>query len=298
MNSTSTTLDWNHVRAFLATAEHGSLSAAARKLGQTQPTLSRQVAALESRLGILLFERVGRRLQMTKGGRELLAQTRIMGDAADRLALAALGQSQSISGEISITASDVFSAFLLPPVLHRLRGLAPHLKIDVVADNDIRDILKREADIAIRHSRPTQPDLIARLVRQATAHFYASSGYLKLHGRPKTLADMSEHDFVSIVSPQQMLDFMLPLGLPLDEGNFPIGSQNGIVAWELVKQGFGIMIMADEVAALTTGIERVLPQMEPVEFPVWLVTHRELHTSRRIRLVFDLLAEAMGQSAA
>jgi len=298
MNSTSTTLDWNHVRAFLATAEHGSLSAAARKLGQTQPTLSRQVAALESRLGILLFERVGRRLQMTKGGRELLAQTRIMGDAADRLALAALGQSQSISGEISITASDVFSAFLLPPVLHRLRGLAPHLKINVVADNDIRDILKREADIAIRHSRPTQPELIARLVRQATAHFYASSGYLKLHGRPKTLADMSEHDFVSIVSPQQMLDFMLPLGLPLDEGNFPIGSQNGIVAWELVKQGFGIMIMADEVAALTTGIERVLPQMEPVEFPVWLVTHRELHTSRRIRLVFDLLAEAMGQSAA
>ena len=298
MNSTSTTLDWNHVRAFLATAEHGSLSAAARKLGQTQPTLSRQVAALESRLGILLFERVGRRLQMTKGGRELLAQTRIMGDAADRLALAALGQSQSISGEISITASDVFSAFLLPPVLHRLRGLAPHLKINVVADNDIRDILKREADIAIRHSRPTQPDLIARLVRQATAHFYASSGYLKLHGRPKTLADMGEHDFVSIGSPQQMLDFMLPLGLPLDESNFPIGSQNGIVAWELVKQGFGIMIMADEVAALTTGIEQVLPQMEPVEFPVWLVTHRELHTSRRIRLVFDLLAEAMGRSAA
>jgi DNA-binding transcriptional LysR family regulator len=298
MNSTSTTLDWNHVRAFLATAEHGSLSAAARKLGQTQPTLSRQVAALESRLGILLFERVGRRLELTKGGRELLAQTRIMGDAADRLALAALGQSQSISGEISITASDVFSAFLLPPVLHRLRGLAPNLKINVVADNDIRDILKREADIAIRHSRPTQPDLIARLVRQATAHFYASSGYLKLRGRPKTLADMSGHDFVSIDSPRQMLDFMLALGLPLDESNFPIGSQNGIVAWELVKQGFGIMIMADEVAALTPGIERILPQMEPVEFPIWLVTHRELHTSRRIRLVFDLLAEAMGQSAA
>ncbi len=296
MNSLSPTLDWNHIRAFLATAEHGTLSAAARKLGQTQPTLSRQVAALESRLGILLFERVGRRLELTSGGRELLAQTRIMGDAADRLALAALGQSQSISGEISITASDVFSAFLLPPVLHRLRGLAPHLKINVVADNDIRDILKREADIAIRHSRPTQADLIARLVRQATAHFYASSGYLKLHGRPKTLADMSRHDFVSIDSPRRMLDFMLPLGLPLDESNFLIGSQNGIVAWELVKQGFGIMIMADEVAALTPRIERVLPQMQPVEFPIWLVTHRELHTSRRIRLVFDLLAEAIGHS--
>lgn len=293
MSNISSPPDWNHIRAFLTTAEQGSLSAAARKLGQTQPTLSRQVAALENRLGIMLFERVGRRLELTQGGRELLAQTRIMGDAADRLALTALGQSQSISGEISITASDIFSAFLLPPVLLRLRSLAPQLKINVVADNDIRDILKREADIAIRHSRPTQPDLIARLVRQATAHFYASRSYLKARGVPKTIADLAKHDFVSIGKTERILEFLLPLGLPLDETNFSIGTQNGIVGWELVKQGFGIVIMSDEVAALTPGIERVLPKMDPVEFPVWLVTHRELHTSRRIRLVFDLLAEAM-----
>jgi len=293
MTNISSPPDWNHIRAFLITAEQGSLSAAARKLGQTQPTLSRQVAALENRLGIMLFERVGRRLELTQGGRELLAQTRIMGDAADRLALTALGQSQSISGEISITASDIFSAFLLPPVLLRLRSLAPQLKINVVADNDIRDILKREADIAIRHSRPTQPDLIARLVRQATAHFYASRSYLKARGVPKTIADLAKHDFVSIGKTERILEFLLPLGLPLDETNFSIGTQNGLVGWELVKQGFGIVIMSDEVAALTPGIERVLPKMDPVEFPVWLVTHRELHTSRRIRLVFDLLAEAM-----
>ena len=293
MTNISSPPDWNHIRAFLITAEQGSLSAAARKLGQTQPTLSRQVAALENRLGIMLFERVGRRLELTQGGRELLAQTRIMGDAADRLALTALGQSQSISGEISITASDIFSAFLLPPVLLRLRSLAPQLKINVVADNDIRDILKREADIAIRHSRPTQPDLIARLVRQATAHFYASRSYLKARGVPKTIADLAKHDFVSIGKTERILEFLLPLGLPLDETNFSIGTQNGLVGWELVKQGFGIVIMSDEVAALTPGIERVLPKMDPIEFPVWLVTHRELHTSRRIRLVFDLLAEAM-----
>lgn len=294
MDSLSPPIDWNQIRAFLTTAEEGSFSAAAPKLGLTQPTLSRQVAALETRLGILLFERVGRRLELTTGGRKLLEQTRIMGGAAEQFALTATGQSQSISGKISITASDIYSAFLLPPILQRLSTLAPDLKIEIVADNNIRDIMRREADIAIRHVRPTQPELIARLVRQGTAHLYASTGYLKARGRPKSLADLAKHDFISLGDIDQILEFMRPLGILLDENNFPIGTQNGIVGWELVKQGFGMVFMPAEIAALTPNVERVLPQMDPVEFPIWLVTHRELHTSRRIRLVFDLLAEAMG----
>ena len=293
MNTTQNPVDWNLIRAFLTTAEEGSLSAAARKLHLTQPTLSRQVAALEQNLGILLFERVGRRLELTQGGRELLDHSRTMGTAADRISLAALGQSQSISGEIRITASDIYSAILLPPILHRLRVLAPALKINVIADNDIRDILRREADIAIRHVRPEQPDLIARLARQATASLYASTGYLDTRGRPETLADLANHDFISFGNDAEMLEFFLPLGMPLKLQNFTISSQSGIVSWELAKQGFGIIMMPDDVAETVSGIERVLPKMAAVEFPIWLVTHRELHTSRRIRLVFDLLVEAM-----
>ncbi|WP_263739337.1 LysR family transcriptional regulator [Albidovulum litorale] len=287
--------DWNHIRAFLATAEEGSLSAAARVLGLTQPTLGRQVSALENDLGILLFERVGRALQLTEAGRDLLGHVRAMGAAADRVALAASGQSQSIEGKVRITASEGLSAYILPAALKRLREVAPRLEIDIVAANDIRDLMRREADIAIRHVRPEQPDLIARLVREAKAYFYASGSYLSERGRPKTPADLARHDFIGFGDNRQMLDYLVPLGLPLTEANFRIGSANGIVAWELARQGFGIAPMWDELARLNPEMERILPELPPITFPIWLTTHRELHTSRRIRLVFDHLAGFLSQ---
>ncbi|MEP2532995.1 LysR family transcriptional regulator [Shimia sp.] len=296
MDTSPAPFDWNHIRAFLATAEEGSLSAAARKLGLTQPTLGRQVAALEEDLGLLLFERVGRTLALTSAGAELLDHVRSMGAAADRVALVAMGQSQSIEGRVAITASDVYSAFLLPPALRELRIRAPRLTVDVVAANDIRDLMRREADIAIRHVRPEQPDLIARMVREATAHFYATPAYLDRAGRPETVSDLIRHDFVSFGDTQRMLDYLEPLGIHLTHDNFRVGSQSGLVAWELVLQGFGIAPMSDDVAANTLGLERVLPDLDPVVFPIWLTTHRELHTSARIRLVFDILADHLSKT--
>ncbi|UWQ37929.1 LysR family transcriptional regulator [Leisingera aquaemixtae] len=283
--------DWNHIRAFLATAETGSLSAAARQLGLTQPTLSRQVAALEAELGVLLFERLGRALALTKAGHELLSHSRKMGEAAHGLALAATGQAQSIEGTVRITASDVMSAHVLPPVLHQLRQRAPKLTIDVVAANDIRDLMRREADIAIRHVRPDQPELIARLVQEATGHFYAAKSYLNRRGRPASFAELGTHDFVGFGDTERMIGYLDPMGIPVTAENFRIGSNSGLVAWELVRQGFGITPMSDEVAAAAPEVERLLPGSDAITFPVWLTTHRELHTSRRIRLVFDLLAD-------
>ncbi|MGR3635778.1 MAG: LysR family transcriptional regulator [Shimia sp.] len=287
--------DWNHIRAFLATAEDGSLSAAARRLGLTQPTLGRQVSALEADLGVLLFERIGRSLRLTDAGAELLGHVRAMGEAADRVSLAATGQNQTIEGRVAITASDVYSAYLLPPILTRLRSVAPKLIIDVVAGDDIRDIMRREADIAIRHVRPEQPDLIARLIRDARGHFYASPDYLDRRGRPKTVDDLKTHDFIGFSDNERMLEYLQPMGFPITNDNFRAGSASGLVAWELCRQGFGIAPMAEEVAAKTQGVERILPDLDPITFPIWLTTHRELHTSRKIRLVFDVLAEALAK---
>lgn len=285
------TPDWTHIRAFLATAESGSLSAAARQLGLTQPTLSRQVAALEADLEVLLFERLGRSLSLTDAGRELLPHARKMLEGASGLSLAASAQAESIEGTIRITASDVMSAFALPPVLRQLRQQAPRLTIDVVAANDIRDLMRREADIAIRHVRPEQPELIARLVQNAAAHLYASSDYLDRRGRPSSLLELAGHEFLSFGEPERMIEFFEPLGLRLGTESFRLGSQSGVVTWELARQGFGICPMAEDVAEATPGMERAFPEMEPIIYPVWLTTHRELHTSRRIRLAFDLLAE-------
>ncbi|MEK0162643.1 LysR family transcriptional regulator [Phaeobacter sp. A36a-5a] len=289
-------LDWNHIRAFLATAETGSLSAGARKLGLTQPTLSRQVAALEADLGVMLFERPGRRLALTSAGQDLLDHSRRMGAAAEGLSLAASASAQTIEGTIRITASDVVSAYVLPPVLRQIRQRAPRLTIDVVAANDIRDLMRREADIAIRHVRPDQPELIARLVGEARAHFYAAPSYLERRGRPASTKELADHDFVGFADVDRSIDFLAPLGIHLAPENFRIKSSSGLTAWELVKQGFGICPMMEDVAEPTPGIERLLPRLDPIVFPIWLTTHRELHTSRRIRLVFDILADFLAQN--
>ncbi|WP_422364877.1 LysR family transcriptional regulator [Pelagibius sp.] len=293
MNWQAVSFDWNQARAFLATAEEGSLSAAARALGLTQPTLGRQVAALEENLGVVLFERLGRSLSLTEPGLELLDHVRAMGDAAGQLSLAASGQSQTIEGQVCITASDLASALRLPPILERLRKVAPGIEVEVVASNAVRDLRRREADIAIRHVRPEQPDLIAKLVQETSARFYASAAYIEKHGRPASARALSEADFIGFEDPERMLPVLNALGLSLTRRNFKIVSANGVVVWEMVKQGLGIGVMTREIAALTPGIECVVPELDPIPVPVWLVTHRELHTSRRIRLVFDFLAEAL-----
>lgn len=291
MNWQSVSFDWNQARAFLATVEEGSLSAGARALGVTQPTLGRQVAALEAALDVVLFERVGKSLVLTPSGLELADHVRAMFEAASRISLTASGQSQAIDGKVRITASDIFSALLLPPAMAELRARAPLVEFEIVAANDIRDLQSREADIAIRHVRPEQPDLIAKLVAEASAHFYAATSYLEHSGRPASIADMKAHDFIGFGDTSRLIEMLNPFGLELTEENFHIGSESGLVAWEMAKSGLGVIVMSDDVAALSPHMERVLPQMAPFTFPVWLTVHRELHTSRRIRLVFDFLAE-------
>src|SRR3954447_21314158 len=165
MDWRSVRFDWNRARAFLITAEEGSLSAAARALGLTQPTLGRQVDALEAELGVVLFERVGRGLTLTAGGLDLLEHVRAMAEAADRFALVASGQSQTLEGAVCITASEVISAFLLPPVLAQIRKKHPGIEIKLVATNEVRDLRRREADIAIRSGRPTDENLVTTRLR-------------------------------------------------------------------------------------------------------------------------------------
>lgn len=285
--------DWNQARAFLVTAEQGSFSAAARAIGLTQPTLGRQVAALEASLGVTLFERVGRSLSLTEAGLGLLSHVKAMGEAAGQISLAASGQSQAIEGMVVITASDLLSAYQLPPILDELRDLAPGISIEVVASNEIRDLKRREADIAIRHVRPDQPDLIARQMPGTSGHFYASPAYLERHGRPETVDDLADAVFVGFGDVTSYLNAIRPAGLPITRENIKYASNSGIVAWEMVKQGLGMSIMTHELAAITPEVEQVLPDFPALPVPVWLVTHRELRTSRRIRVVFDLLGDAL-----
>ncbi len=287
-------LDWNQLKAFLETAETGSLSAAARKLGLTQPTLSRQVAAIESQLAVTLFERVGKTMVLTGTGLALLEHARVMGAAAEDLQMAATGQSQAVDGVVCISASEAVAAYLLPGVLLRPRQQAPGIVIDVVASDALSDLRRREADIAIRHVRPDQPDLIGRWIREARASFYASKAWVARHGHPCTAKEAARHGFVGMDRSGRYLEYLRQHGLPLDTANFVCYAENTSSNWSLVRQGLGIGAMMDDIARDMPDVVRVLDDVAPVLFPIWLVTHRELRTARRIRLVFDMLADALG----
>ncbi|MGJ8588431.1 MAG: LysR family transcriptional regulator [Yoonia sp.] len=285
--------DWNKARAFLVTAEEGSLSAAARALGMAQPTLGRQVDGLEQELGIVLFERVGRGLTLTPSGLELLEHVREMGKAAGRVSLTAMGQSQALEGTISISASETYAAVLLPPIVAKLRIAEPGIHVEIVVSNHASDLLRREADIAIRNFRPTEPDLIAKKIGMADAVLYAAPSYVARLGHPKTPYDLRHADFVNMDRSGMMLKALNGLGLGLTEANFPLLTENYIVMWELVKQGAAIGVLDAYIGDADPDVVRVLPDLEPIKFPIWLVAHRELTTSRRIRRVYDYLIEEL-----
>ncbi|MEL7448438.1 MAG: LysR family transcriptional regulator [Pseudomonadota bacterium] len=291
MNWQAVAFDWNQVRAFLATAEEGSLSAAARALQLTQPTLSRQVAGLEDSLGVTLFERAHRSMELTESGLALLEHVRAMGEAATRVSLAATGRSELIDGHVSLTTTEGFAMRHIPAIVERVRNKAPGIELEIITANESLDLIRREADIAVRHARPEHGDLVTKLIGETTGHFYAAKSYLDRAGRPAKAADLADHDFIGFESATTLLEMFNGMGIPVTRDNFKVYTASGIIILKLMEHGLGVSVMTDDVASDWPGLERVLPDLPPIPVPVWLVTHRELHTSRRIRLVFDTIAE-------
>lgn len=272
------------------TAEEGSLSAAARALGMTQPTLGRQVAALEEELGIALFERVGRGIELTPSGLALVEHVRAMGEAANRVSLTASGKSDTLEGNICISATEATAAYLLPPIIHKLRQQEPGIDIELIATNTASDLIRREADIAIRGFRPTQPDLIAKKVCDTQAYLYATPGYLMRLGNPGSPQAFRHAEFLGFNKSNEYLNGLKERGFELSLRNFRVKTENHLVHWALVKQGLGIGAMSAQIGDAEPMVQRILPNIEPFLFETWLVAHRELRTSRRVRVVFDFLA--------
>lgn len=290
MDWQSITFDWNRARAFLVTAEEGSLAAAARSLGMTQPTLGRQVAALEREIGFDLFSRRGRGLELTPNGIKLLEHVRLMGDAANQFALSVSGKSDVIEGDVSITATELLSTFMLPPKIKILREMEPGIEIEINSTNEERDLNRREADIAIRSFRPTQPELIAKRLCNVQGHLYAAKSYLRQLGNPQSIAELNKANFIDTEKPGRLMTLLNSQGFNLTKDNFPVISNSHIVQWELVKQGVAISATTEEIGDNEPLVERVVISDLPlITMDLWLVTHNELRTNRRIRRVFDFL---------
>jgi len=293
MNTSYDRLNWNYIKAFLATAEFGSLSAAAKALKTSQPTVGRQITALEADLKIALFERSGREPELTPSGIELLKYVEEMRDAANRFAVVAAGRSETIKGPVAITATEVSAAYMLPPMIRKLQRAEPEIEVELIAENSTGDLKRREADIALRGYRPTQDELISKRVHQGSAGLYASHTYIDELGGLSHSSDLSAANFIAFGQESVYIPALTSVGAVVDISQFSLYSGNHLVQWELVKQGLGIGIMANEVGEHETTVQRILPSKLAFPYELWLTSHRELRTSLRIRRVYDFLSEEL-----
>jgi len=297
MNWNSVNFDWNRTRAFLVTAEEGTLSAAAKALDMTQPTLSRQVAALEKELGITLFERVGQRLVLTDSGAELLEHARSMSHAAMLFSLSATGQSQQIEGSVVISAGELDAVFRLPKIIAGLRKEEPGIEIEVIVTNETSDLKRREADIAIRNFHPTQNDLIAKKLGEENISLYGTRDYTE--GLPQ-ISDFSELTDIQIIGfdrSNSVADLLNQQGWQLSKQNFQVITSFQPMQLALCKEGLGLIFFPEDLAHKDPDLVRAFEHLETVlQLPTWLVCHQELRTSLRVRRVFDFIANELRQS--
>jgi DNA-binding transcriptional LysR family regulator len=283
-------LDWTLTRSFLAVAESGSLSAAARLLNLSQPTLGRHIAELEEALDLTLFHRRARGLVPTGAAKALLPHARAMRDAAAGMSLAAAGKSESLAGTVRITASRVVSHHLLPQMLATLRRAEPEIQIELVPSDDTENLLFREADIAVRMYRPTQLDVITSHLCDMPIGLYAAQSYLEIHPAPDSLDALMAHDFVGFDKSDLMLRLMRGLGFEAKREDFPLRCDDQIVYWNLVRAGLGIGGMQTLIADADPAVTRIARFVPLPPLPVWLTAPQALRHSPRIRRVFDHLS--------
>ncbi len=287
--------DWNLVKSFLAVARAGSLSGAARATGISQPTMGRYIGELELQLKVTLFERERRGMTMTASGRELFEKAIGLEREAASFSLAATGRSSELGGTIRIAASEIVAHFVLPPIIADLKSAEPALEIELVSSNEVQNLLIRDADIAVRMVEPAQAELVVRKVNELSIGCYAATAYLERAGRPSTTEDLLEHVIIGYDRTDLLINGIRELGYDVDRHTFAIRTDAQVVHSRLVAAAAGVGFIPDFVAGQISGIERVLPQLPTGSIPMWLVAHRELRTSRRVRRAYDFLAERLGK---
>ena len=285
--------DWSLIRSFLAALDHGSLLGAARALGSTQPTLGRHIAELESQLGVVLFERTGRGLLPTEMATRLADSARAMEGSADQLVRSVSGAQAGISGTVRITASQPVACFVMPPVLAQMRTALPEVQVELVASNQMSNLLRREADIALRMVQPEQASLVAKRIAKVTLGAYAHRDYLRRRGTPRQIADLLTHELIGNDRDETILRAFAGFGHPVGREAFAFRSDDLIAYWEAVRAGLGVGFLADYLARTDNQLVPLLPMLKIPPIPIWLTVHREIRTSPRIRAVYDFLAAAI-----
>lgn len=281
--------DWNLVRSFVAVGETGTLSAAARQLRSSQPTVGRHIDELETALGQKLFLRGRRGYELTEQGAALMARGQAAATEMDALARQAAGADRHMAGPVRIAASEVMSAFVLPEILARLAAEEPLIEIELVASDRVENLLRRDADIALRMVRPAQKELVAKKIADIPLTFAASSSYLDRKGRPQSLADLTGHDLIGFDRSDAIVKGFAAMGLTLGASAFRLRTDNQIVYFNALCAGMGIGLAQAQLVARTPALEAFLPDVPLPSLPLWIAMHRDVKASPRIRRVADAL---------
>ena len=295
MDSQNQTPDWEFVQSFLAVAETGSLSAAASRLGQSQPTVGRHIKALEEAWRAELFHRHARGLRLTETGETLLPMAQTMRDAMYQMTLRANGQSQEVSGVVRITASDVSSHYVLPPIIARIRAAEPAIQIVLVATDATENLLFREADIAVRMYRPQQLDVITQHICDVPVAIFAAKSYLDQRGRPHSPEDLLNYDLVGYDTDELIVRSMRDMGWHVQAEDFAVRCDTQSANWELVRAGCGVGFTQRSVGVADSAVEEIELGLPMPSLPVWLTAHESLRRTPRVSRIWDLLRAELAQ---
>ena len=296
MEKNSQPLDWSLVQSFLAVAETGSLSAAARVLGLSQPTLGRHIKTLEQDLNADLFHRHARGLQLTASGHALLPMAQTIAEQMNAISVTVAGQSQSLEGTVRITASVFASHHVLPPILTNIRAREPTIQLELVPTDSSENLLFRAADIAVRMYRPTQLDIVTRHITDLPLGVFAAHSYLARAGRPQTAEDLWEHELVGYDENELILRTVRALGWSATREDFATRCDNQSAYWELVRAGCGIGFSQRAVGRADPLVEELELGIDIPPLPVWLAAHENLRQVPRIARVWELLAEGLQEA--
>lgn len=285
--------DWNNLRAFLAVARTGRLTAAAARMGADHATVSRRIAALEHGLRARLFDRSPTGYALTAHGEKLMPTA----EAMESLAVAAqaeVGESDlAVTGAVRIGAPEGFGSYFLAPRMADLADRHPELEIQLVAIPGIVSLSKREADIAVTLSPPREGRLLTRKLTDYRLSLYGAPAYLDARPPIRTRADMGEHRFIGYIEDLLYAPELDYMQAPDVEIHVRLKSSNLIAQLQATLAGAGLCVLPDFIAATEPGLVKVLPDLVGLTRSLWLVTHQDLKALARIRTVTDFMVEAV-----
>jgi DNA-binding transcriptional LysR family regulator len=284
---------WDLIHTFDAVAKTGSLLAASRQLGLSQPTVGRHIDMLEDALNVSLFLRSREGMALTDAGANLVATSDEMVRTANAFQRQASGQDKEVSGVVRLSVNDILGVYVLPSVLRDFMDMHPDIEVELDISNAAANLLARDADIALRMFRPVQNDLVVRKVAEIPVGFYAHQSYLARFGQPSGLADLLTHRFIGFDRETFHIDAAKALGLTLKPTDFAFRCDNIPAQIEAVRAGTGIGIIHQGLAEKFADVDQLLADIMLPSIELWIACHSDLRHNARIRLLVDFLADRL-----